>query len=320
MRAFVTGSKGFVGGWLTKELEGGGHQTIEEPEVDVTDRLAVWRALNATRPDAVVHLAAISSAHQAAADLHTAFAVAVAGTINVFEGVRALPNPPVVLITGSSEVYRVAGTEDLPLSEMSPLAPATPYALSKAAQESVALSYAARFGLRVVVTRSFNHTGPGQRPLFVVPAIAQRVLAAARGQTEDVAIGNADLRRDISDVRDVVNAYRLLLEAAIATDIAIGGLLVNVCSGRTVSIRWIIDELCRLAGVQPRLRVDQGLLRAGEALEVRGDPALIKRLVDWTAATEISKTVADVWDSTVNLASISLAPRTSRTPITPPVT
>lgn len=309
MRALVTGSQGFVGGWLTKELEGAGHQKIDAPEVDVTDRTAVLNTLDETRPDAVVHLAAISYPPDAAADPQTTFVVAVRGTINVFEGVRALPRPPVVLITGSSEVYGVAAADDLPLTETSPLAPATPYALSKAAQESVALSYAARFGLSVVVTRSFNHTGPGQRPVFVVPALAQRVLAAVRGQTEDVAIGNVDVLRDISDVRDVVNAYRLLLEAAIAKDIAVGGLLVNVCSGRTVSIRWIIDELCRLAGAQPRLRVDPDLVRSAEAPEVRGDPTLIQRLVGWTATTAIGKTVADVWDSTVNSTLHQTAPR-----------
>jgi GDP-4-dehydro-6-deoxy-D-mannose reductase len=300
MRAFVTGATGFVGSWLTKELERAGHELVGASEVDVTDRSAVLRTLMEARPEAVVHLAAISSAPEALADPQMAFAVAVGGTMNLLEGARVLSHPPVILITGSAEVYGHVSADGLPLTETSALAPATPYALSKAAQEAVGVAYAAHFGLRVVVTRSFNHTGPGQRPVFVVPALAQRVLAAVRGQTPDVAVGNTDVRRDICDVRDVVVAYRLLLEAALANDIALGGQVVNVCSGRSVSIGWIVDELCRLAGARPTLRVDPGLVRSTEAPEIRGDPSLIQRLVGWTATTPISTTVADVWSWTVN--------------------
>lgn len=296
MRVLVTGASGFVGRWLTKELITAGHEAVETPSrVDVTDADAVREALDTTRPDAIAHLAAVAFAPDAAADPKVTFSVAVGGTINVLEAVRSMSRHVVVLITGSSEVYGSPAPDELPLRESNPIAPVTPYALSKAAQESVALAYAARYGLTVVVTRSFSHTGPGQRPLFVVPALAQRVHALATGQAADIRVGNVDVRRDFCDVRDVVDAYRRLLEAAVAEQVGARGLVVNVCSGQSVSIRWILEELCRLAGVKPSLRVDPTLVRPGDTPEVRGDPSLIEQLVAWQASTPLARTLADVW-------------------------
>jgi GDP-4-dehydro-6-deoxy-D-mannose reductase len=249
------------------------------------------------RPDAVVHLAAVAFAPDAAADPQATFAVAVGGTTNIFEAARALRQAPVVLVAGSSEVYGAPDRDRLPLDETSPLAPMTSYALSKTAQESVALAYASQHRMRVVVCRSFSHTGPGQRPVFVVPALAHRIWAAASGGAPDVAVGNLDVQRDISDVRDVVAAYRMLLEAGAQGKVPDGGLVVNVCSGRAVSIRWIVEELCRMAGARPVLRVDPELVRAGEAPELRGDPKRIRDLVGWQPAIPITQTLADVWAS-----------------------
>ena len=298
MRVFVTGSKGFVGGWLTKEAVAAGHQALDAPSIDVTDRGVVARTLADVRPDAIVHLAAVAFAPDAAADQQTAFAVAIGGTVNVFEAACSLDRPPIVLVSGSSEVYGVPDTRDLPLTESSPLAPATPYALSKAAQESVALAYAARFGLKVVVTRSFSHTGPGQRDSFVVPALAHRVRAVAEGQAQAITVGNLDVKRDMTDVRDVVKAYRLLLESAARGEVGAGGTVVNVCSGRAVSIRSIVTDLCHLAHIEPSLSVDPSLVRNGDAQEIRGDPSAIEQLVGWRATTPWTQTLADVWAAT----------------------
>jgi GDP-4-dehydro-6-deoxy-D-mannose reductase len=298
MRVLVTGSHGFVGRWLSKELESAGHEVNEAPHLNVTNRVAVRECILAFRPDAIAHLAAVAFAPDAAYDPQTSYAVAVGGTINVMEAARTLTRTPVVLLTGSSEVYGVPSASDLPLTEESPLAPRTPYALSKAAQESVALAYAARFPMRIVVTRSFTHIGPGQRSVFVVPALAERIKAMALGLAQDIRVGNVDIRRDISDVRDVVLAYRLLLEAAVAGDVPAGSQIVNVCSGSAVSIRWIVDELCRLAGVEPRLRVDEELVRPGEPREVRGDATRIKRLVGWSASTPLAQSLLDIWRAT----------------------
>lgn len=298
MRVLITGASGFVGRWLVERLLETGHEPISLPiGADVVDAAVVRAAVDEVRPDAIAHLAAVAFVADAAADPATAFKVAVAGTVNVLEAVRASAPTATVLVIGSSDVYGHPAPSELPLSENAVLRPRTPYALSKAAQESVALAYGARYGGRVIITRSFNHTGPGQRPVFVVPALARRVEALAAGAAVDIPAGNLDVRRDIGDVRDVVDAYRLLLEGAAEGKIGAGGQAVNVCTGRSVAIRWVLEELCKLAGVEPRIRIDPALTREGDPPEIRGDPSLLERLTGWRATTPIAQTVADIWAS-----------------------
>ncbi|MDQ3448853.1 MAG: GDP-mannose 4,6-dehydratase [Chloroflexota bacterium] len=294
MRVLVTGASGFVGRWLSRALQASGHEVLEaEARLDVTDRRAVSDALARTEPDAVVHLAAIAFGPDAGTDPGNAFRVTVGGTVNLLEAARQQPRPPLILISGSADVYGTPTAEDLPLTEEAPLRPVKPYALSKAAQESVGLAYAARYGLRVIVTRSFNHAGPGQRPVFVIPALTERVAAVARGEAHQVRVGNLDVRRDVSDVRDVVDAYVRLLESA--HDGGPSGLALNICSGRSVAIRWLLEELCRLAGVEPEIHVDPALVRADDAPDIRGDASAVQRLVGWRATTPLEVTLADIW-------------------------
>lgn len=296
MRVLVTGASGFVGRWLCRALVAEGHQLLDgESRIDVTDRAALVEALARLEPDVIAHLAAISFGPDAGADPVRAFSVTVGGTVNLFEAARSMRRPPAILVTGSSDVYGTPAPADLPLRESAPLRPVKPYALSKAAQESIALAYAARHGLRVAVTRSFNHAGPGQRPVFVIPALAERVAAVARGETDVVPAGNLDVRRDVTDVRDVVDAYLRLLEALHNGSLGAAGVVVNVCSGRSVTIRWILEELCRLAGVEPQVRVDPALVRPDDAPEIRGDASAIERLVGWRATTALETTLADIW-------------------------
>lgn len=296
MRVLVTGANGFVGRWLTSDLEQAGHEVVPfAPDRDVRDAAALLAAVADARPDAVAHLAAVAFAPDAAAAAETAFDVAVLGTINVIEAIHRQPEPPALLVSGSSEVYGTPEPNELPLTESASLRPSTPYALSKAAQEAVALAYAARHSLRAVVTRSFNHTGPGQRHEFVVPALARRVLEVARGRAAEVPVGNLDVRRDIADVRDVARAYRLLLEWAVEKGPGPGEAVVNVSSGRSVSIRQLVEELCRLAGVDPRLHIDPDLVRPNEAPEIRGDHSLLSQITGWQPAWTLDQTLASVW-------------------------
>jgi GDP-4-dehydro-6-deoxy-D-mannose reductase len=299
VRIFVTGAIGFVGGWLRRELAAAGHEVVSAPGpqvLEITDRegLIDWFRSLGDGPDAVVHLAGMSFAPDARSDPAEAFRVNVAGTAALFEALRSARLRPVVLVTGSSEVYGVPRPEDLPLKETAPLAPRQPYAVSKLGQEAVAIEAGVRYDFPVVVSRSFNHTGPGQRPVFVVPAMARRVLAVLQGEAESIAVGNVDVRRDISDVRDVVRAYRLLLEATADGRIGPGPVIVNIGSGSDIAIHEVIARLCALAGVAPALRVDPSLVRGDDPPAIRADISLLEELTRWRPGIRLDETFADV--------------------------
>lgn len=317
MRIFVTGAIGFVGVWLRRELVANGHEVIEAPgpdQLDITDREGLVRWLSSSgRPDGVVHLAGMAFGPDADSDPSEAFRVNVAGTIALFEALRGLDIRPAVLVSGSSDVYGMPRPGDLPLTENALLAPLLPYAVSKAAQEAVAVEAGVRYGFPVVATRSFNHVGPGQRPVFVVAAMARRVLALQRGEAAAIPTGNVDVRRDLSDVRDVVRAYRLLLEAAVNGSRNVSPTIVNVASGRVVTVRWVIEQLCSLAGVQPTLEVDPSLLRTNDPAEIAGDASLLTSLTGWRPTIPLEQTLADV------LSDAGVGHRTSGDAVKTPV-
>ncbi len=299
MRVFVTGSSGFVGRWLGRELESAGHEVARDTagsgeHLDVRDASALASAVQSAAPDGIVHLAAVSAASEASADPEAAFAVAVGGTVNLMEAALALARPPAIVVAGSSEVYGNPQPEALPLTEDATLAPRTPYALAKAGQESVAVAFAARYGLPVAVARAFNHIGPGQRAVFVVPAIARRVLDLRDGRADDVPVGNIDVRRDFTDVRDVARAYRLLLESLVAGRASTGG-VYNIASGRSVPIRQLVEMLCDAAGVEPVMRVVAALVRANDPPEIRGDAGAGTALTGWRPESPLDQTLDNVW-------------------------
>jgi GDP-4-dehydro-6-deoxy-D-mannose reductase len=298
MRIAVTGAGGFVGRWLAAELRDAGHEVIAATarDPDVTDRPAVERWIAEAAPAAVVHLAAVSSGRAAAADPIRALEVNVGGTIHLIDAAGRLATPPIVLVASSAEAYGHPARDELPLGESSPLRPRGPYALTKVAQESAAIALGARARVPILVTRAFNHTGPGQSTEFVVPAIAARVVAVARSEASDIPIGNLDVARDLLDVRDVARAYRLLLEGAAAGTVT-DGTIVNVSSGRSVTVREILSRLCAAAGVDAPTVVDPALVRPGEALEVRGDPTRIAELVGWRPTIDLERTLTDVLDA-----------------------
>jgi GDP-4-dehydro-6-deoxy-D-mannose reductase len=299
MRIFVTGATGFVGGWLQRELVDAGHEVVPAPglgKLDIADRagLARWLSRGVGAPDAVVHLAGMAFAPDAESDPAEAFRVNVAGTIAVFEALRDVGVRPSVLVAGSSEIYGAPRPQDLPLAESAPLNPRRPYGWSKAAQESVAVEAGVRWGFPIVVTRSFNHAGPGQRPAFVLPAMARRVVAVRRGIAPVVAAGNVDVRRDISDVRDVVRAYRLLLEGSVDGHLGSQPVIVNVGSGRSETIRSLVERLCALAEVAPAIRVDLALVRPDDPPEIRGDVSLLSELTGWRPEIPMARTLTDL--------------------------
>lgn len=297
MRVLVTGATGFVGRWLMQELAAAGHQPVPTPSsaiLDIGDPVAVERAVREARPEAIAHLAAIASKGVAASDPDRAQAVNAGGTTNVLDAALAISPTIPVLVASSAEVYSPSSTGDA-LVEDSPLTSGEDaYARSKLAAESVGLAARGR-GQPVVITRAFNHTGPGQGETYAIPAFARRIVAArGRGENEIVA-GNVDVERDIGDVRDVVVAYRLLLER-----LAAGGLddrvVFNVATGQAVRLRTIIEKLGRLAGIEVKVRRDDSLVRPGEPDRIVGDATALRDATGWRPSRTLDETLASIYE------------------------
>ncbi len=174
--------------------------------------------------------------------------VNVLGTAEILAAARALPASPRMLVVSSAEVYGIVAPDQLPLGEDTPTVPASPYAASKLAAEAVALQAWRGYGQPVIVVRPFNHIGPGQSPNFFVPALAKRIVDARRSGARSLRVGTLTTRRDFTDVRDVVAAYRLLMERGAE------GAVYNVCSGTDVAMSEVAAQLLRLAGRRPRAR------------------------------------------------------------------
>lgn len=289
MRVLVTGSKGFVGHWLIAHLEEQGDEVIGlDAEVDITDPALLQETVVNAAPDAVCHLAALASVGASWGASEATYRVNTVGTANVLDAALACRARPRVLLVSSSEVYGRVAPADLPLREDQPFAPVSPYAASKAAAELIGLQTWLGSGLEVVRARPFNHTGPGQRADFVVPALAQQIAEAISAGGRQLHTGNLEARRDLSDVRDVVRAYRLLLVGGRP------GQVYNVCRGEAVSIQEMAERLLAIAGVELPIVVDPDRVRPVEIPELRGDRSLIEAEVGWSPVYDLDRTLADV--------------------------
>jgi GDP-4-dehydro-6-deoxy-D-mannose reductase len=210
------------------------------------------------------------------------------GVFNLLEAAYAAPMHPRVLLVSSAEVYGLVTPNELPLHEDGPFRPVSPYAVSKAAAELLGLQAWLGRGLEVVRARPFNHTGPGQQPAYVVPALAEQVAEVARSGADHLDVGNLGARRDLSDVRDVVRAYRLLLAAGEP------GEVYNICRGRSELIEDVAHRLLALAGIDVPLVLDPARVRPVDLPDLRGDPARLRAATGWQPEIELDETLADV--------------------------
>lgn len=292
MRVLVTGSKGFVGFWLLAHLAEAGDQTVGlDLEVDITDAVSLRQAVTSVAPDAICHLAAQASVGRSWQQAAVTFEVNATGVLHLLEAARACERPPRVLLVSSAEVYGRVGVADLPVGEDQPFRPASPYAVSKAAAELLGLQAWLGEGLEVVRVRPFNHTGPGQRPDFVVPSLARQVAEAVRSGSEALHVGNLAVRRDLTDVRDVVRAYRALLVDGVP------GEVYNVCRGTSELIGDVARSLLALAGVDLPLVVDPERVRPVDLPELRGDCSRLVAATGWEPRIDLEQTLGDVLDS-----------------------
>jgi GDP-4-dehydro-6-deoxy-D-mannose reductase len=285
----VTGGHGFVGTWLSAYLrEQGDDVVVTGEEVDVTDAAAVRASIAAIAPEAIYHLAGWAHVGSSWDDPAGAFQVNAAGAVHVLDAARRLEHLPRVLVVSSAEVYGTVTPDQLPLSEDSPVSPVSPYAASKVAAEVAARQAWLGYRLPVVVARPFNHIGPGQAPTFVVSALARRIVEAERSGATVLEMGNPAPRRDLTDVRDVVRAYRLMIEKGEP------GSTYNVCSGEDVVIGDLAQRLIDLSGVALELRTGAVEFRPVDVPVLRGDATRLQAATGWKPEIPLDETLRDV--------------------------
>jgi GDP-4-dehydro-6-deoxy-D-mannose reductase len=309
MRVLITGIAGFAGRHLARLLLGRGdevHGTIHRPEsaaalgevgddrlhrVDVADAKAVSDALRRVAPEAVIHLAGLTFVPDSHADPAAFFRANVLGLIHLLAAVRELGSACRVVAVGSADAYGALEPGDLPITEDCPMRPLSPYGASKAAADLIAYQWARAYGVDVVRVRPFNHTGPGQRPEFVCPDFARQLAAIARGRKPArIEVGNLDVVRDFSDVRDVVAAY------VAALDRGRRGEVYNVCSGVGHSIREMLSVLIELSGCDVEVAVAPQRKRAVDVPQVVGSSEKLRRDTGWQPRIEWRRMLADVYD------------------------
>jgi GDP-4-dehydro-6-deoxy-D-mannose reductase len=292
-RPLVTGGGGFSGRWLLDVLRARGQDPVaaDRDRLELLDAAAVREAVRAARPLAVYHLAALASVPESWQDPRTTLLENVETTLNVLEAVREEAPSAVVVVAGSGEVY--GAPSSLPVEESAPLRPQNPYAVSKAACDLLAGQYADAHGLHVIRTRSFNQAGPGQSDLYVLGTLTRQVAEAeaAGAAAATIRLGNIDSSRDFIDVRDVARAYSDLVDARAPAG------TYNVCSGRAVSVRDLLELLTRAARVEIRHEVDPARVRAHDVPEIRGSAERIRAATGWAPKIPLEKTVADALES-----------------------
>jgi GDP-4-dehydro-6-deoxy-D-mannose reductase len=316
MRVLVTGGGGFVGQWLAKallarddavDLAGLGQPSpagvlsahelsrIRWLPLDVRDDRAVDEVVEQSRPDVVVHLAAVSFPPEADRDPSLTFDVNVLGTVRLLHAIgrrRAAGDlDPVVLVIGSAVQYGRHDDSDMPLDEGAEQRPINTYAASKVAQEVAAVQVHRATGLRVICTRSFNHSGVGQAPEYLLPSLVARAMRIARGDERRLTLGN-DAVRDYLHVSDVVRAYLLLVSHGTA------GEVYNVASGRGVSVRQLAADVLLRANVTAEISSDPALARSTDIPVLVGSPGRLIRDTGWAPL----KTHADIIDDLLRFA------------------
>ncbi len=319
MRVLVTGVGGFVGSHFAEYALNEGADVygcvrpgkradnVEhlQPRVRIIecDLLAAGAArglVEAASPDMVIHLAAQSSVSESWRDPAGTLATNVIGQVNLLEAVRLGPGRPRVLVVGSGDEYGRVDQHDLPVTETAPLRPLSPYAVSKVAQDLMGYQYFRSHGLPIVRARSFNHEGPRHAPAFAASSFARRIAEIeAQIRPPVLEVGNLDVERDFSDVRDIVRGYWMLLDRGET------GEVYNLCSGTSWSLSAVLQFLLDEARVGPiEVQHDAARLRPADVPLLYGDPGKIRKAVGWEVEIPFEETlrsVLDYWRDRVRL-------------------
>ncbi|MCX5749217.1 MAG: GDP-mannose 4,6-dehydratase [Candidatus Saganbacteria bacterium] len=310
MKVLITGITGFVGSHLAEHLLAEGMEVfgaarwrsskdnienikdkIKLLECDINDAFSVKQMLIDIKPDQVYHLAGQSSVAASWNSPAETINTNVIGQINILEAVRMLKPDTQLHIAGSSEEYGLVTEKDIPINEDVQLRPLSPYSVSKVAQDLLGYQYFKSYGMKIIRTRAFNHTGPRHSDIFVTSNFARQIALIEKGRQEPVVkAGNLEARRDYTDVRDIAKAYRLALQKG---DM---GEVYNICSGKAVSIRKMLDILLSFSTKKITVETDPSRLRPSDIPVMQGDCAKFVSKTGWLPSIPLEKTLKDTFD------------------------
>lgn len=288
-KALLIGGTGFVGRHLEQQFLPDYDVTATGQKADIRDENQVKCLVAQTKPDVVVNLASITTVRESFERPLETYKIGFWGTLNLLKALKDIGFRGRMLQVGSSEVYGFPLPEQLPISEMEPLRPMSPYSVNKAAIEALCYQWSQVESFEVLMTRSFTHIGPGQSDRFAISNFAKQIAEIKLGYRDPVLhIGNLEATRDYTDVRDIVKAYSLLLQKGI------NGNIYNVCSGKERSTKLLLNKLLDISGVAVVVSQDPSRVRASEQRRVCGDNKKLVKDTGWNQSISLDMTLSDI--------------------------
>lgn len=309
MKVLITGITGFVGSHLAEYLltkenmevygilrwrsDTGNIDHIKDKlilyDCDIRDVTSVKNVINKVKPDKIFHLAGQSYVVSSWHSPHETLSTNILGQVNIFEVVRECNINPFIQIAGSSEEYGLVSSDELPVKEDTLFRPLSPYAVSKVTQDLLGYQYYKSYGLNIIRTRAFNHTGPRQAEVFVCSDFSRQVAMIEKGRQDPwIKTGDLKAKRDFSDVRDIVRAYWQ------AVDKCAPGEAYNICSGRPREIGDVLNILLSLTRFKDKIKVEQTRFRPSDIPAIWGDCSKFRQLTGWKPQIPFEKTLEDM--------------------------
>ncbi|MEQ1814162.1 MAG: GDP-mannose 4,6-dehydratase [Candidatus Nitrotoga sp.] len=293
-KLFITGAQGFVGSHAQLAITNPNWQSIFELvcidiPFDITDRSSLNNVVCQAQPDMVIHLAAQSHVPTSFTDPDTTYQVNFLGTLNLLQALAANNFSGRLLFVGSADTYGLVSETDLPIHEAQPLRPRNPYAVSKVAAEALCYQWSQTGSFEIIMARPFNHIGPGQGENFAVSSFAKQVAEISLNlRAPEIQVGDLNVTRDFTDVRDIVDAYlKLLLSGK-------SGEIYNVGSGQEHKMSEILAALIRIAGISAKVNIDAERLRPAEQKRLICDASKLKLQTGWQPRKQINETLHEI--------------------------
>ena len=287
--ALLVGGTGFVGSHLRKLLEPEYMVTAVGREFDIRDKARIETLVQETSPNIVVNLAFITTVRETFANPERTYQTGFYGMLNLLSALKRNAFQGRMLNISSSEVYGFPEKGGLPIKERNPLKPMSPYSVAKLAAEALCHQWSKTEGLEIITARPFTHIGPGQSDRFALSSFSKQLAEMLLGRRDPVMrVGNLECTRDITDVRDVVRAYKLLLESGI------NGEIYNVCSASEIKISALLEGLIDASKLHVRVETDERLVRATEQQRILGDYTKLNNITGWRPEIPLSRTLPDM--------------------------